>query len=106
MSVLFEDIEFDSTYSMTGSSAHCIAKWSTVVPSNRLEGIAEGNRLCGPSLLAAPDCSLRAFDIAAVSPPRNASKTLNSFTDCSMEDPAGEKGEGCISAGEADTTFS
>ena len=76
-----EALVLDRTNSMTGTSAHCTARWRIEVPSVRVawkEGLP-------PSPSAGADCSRMALDIAAVSPFRSDSNTRNSLTDCSME---------------------
>lgn len=85
-------VAFDSTNSMTGTSAHCMARCRIDVPSVRALGSCSDDLLSSPSV--DPAWSLMALDIAAVSPFLSDSNTLNSFTDCSIEvDLVGELGD-------------
>jgi hypothetical protein len=71
-----------------------MARCSIDVPSVRVLG-SDSDDL--PSSLSdGADCSRIALDMAAVSPLRSDSKTLNSFTDCSMDEAlgVGELGDG------------
>lgn len=86
---------------MTGISAHCMARCRIEVPSVRALGSWRDDLGSSPSV--APDWSLIARDMAAVSPFRSDSNTLNSFTDCSIDVPlgaVGDKGAGCWWAGD------
>jgi hypothetical protein len=76
-------VALDSTNSMTGTSAHCMARCRIEVPSVRALGSCSDDLPSSPSV--GPDWSRIAFDIAAVSPLRSDSNTLNSLTDCSIE---------------------
>ena len=89
-----EAVALDKTNSMTGISAHCMARWSIDVPSVRVLGRDSEDRPSSPSDGA--DCSLIALDMAPVSPLRSDSKTRNSFTDCSIDEALGfgDAGEG------------
>src|SRR5690242_1647302 len=90
-------VALDRTNSITGSSAHCIARCRIDVPSVRALGSESDVR--PPSLShGGDDCSRMALEIAVVSPLRSDSNTRNNFTDCSIEPPltVGEDGDaGC-----------
>jgi hypothetical protein len=60
-----------------------MARCRMEVPSVRALGSCSDDRLSSPSDGA--DWSLMALEMAAVSPLRSDSKTLNSFTDCSID---------------------
>jgi len=87
---------FDRTNSITGISAHCIARCKIVVPSSRPPEARASEEPLPSASLAVADCSLIAFEIAPVSPLRSDSKILKSFTDCSIDAPlvVGEEGDG------------
>lgn len=88
-------VALDSTNSITGISAHCIARCNMDVPSVRALGNDSDD--LSSSLSDGADCSLMALAMAVVSPLRSDSKTRNSFTDCSIDEAfavLGEVGDG------------
>lgn len=90
------EVALDRTNSITGNSAHWMARCKIEVPSVRALG-SESDVLA-PSASLEPDCSRIALDMAAVSPLRSDSNTRNSLTDCSIDPPltVGDVGDaGC-----------
>ena len=83
------DCATDRISSTTGGSAHCIAKCKIVVPSSVPEEVPAA--FSSSSLIVGMvDVSVTAFAIAARSPLRRTSKSLNIRTDCCIVGPVSD----------------